>query len=132
MIRLAFYSDDNGAYTGIWDQLRRAYQVEEIYEIGGDPANQNLSSGWYVVPTIDSVPGFRIAFNPLDARVPGTVDLNDITVDSNDTLVFGANHRNNVFDANIIVFIDTPGKGSLWNFQAAAIALDKLLGVSGG
>jgi len=132
MIRLAFYSDDGGAHTGIWDQLRRAYGVAEVYEIGGELDHANPAGGWFVVPSIEEVPGNRIAFSPLNAKVPGTVALDGVLIAAGDTLVFGANHSSNVFDADIVAFIDTPGHGSLWNFQAAAIALDRLLGVSGG
>ena len=132
MIRLAFYSDDGGAHTGIWDQLRRAYGVAEVYEIGGELANANPGRGWFVVPSIEEVPGDRIAFSPRSAKVPGTVALDDVLIAAGDTLVFGANHRTNVFEADIVAYIDTPGKGSLWSFSAAAIALDRLLGVARG
>lgn len=128
MIRIAFYSDDNGIYTGIWDQLRRAYNVAEIYEIGGDPANANPGSGWYVVAAAEDVPGHKVAFSPLGVRSPGSLSIDLLQLEGDETLIFGANQSNNVFGAELVVFIDTPGKGSLYNFQAAAIALHSLLG----
>ena len=132
MIRLAFYSDDGGGHTGFWDQLRRAYGVAEIYEIGGEPANANPGSGWYVVAAAEDVPGHKVAFSPLGVRSPGTTRLEDVVLGGDETLIFGANQSGNVFGAELVVFIDTPGKGSLYNFQAAAIALHSLLGGASG
>ena len=131
-IRLAFYSDDAGVHTGIWDQLRRAYAIAEIYEIGGDPANANARAGWYVVPSVDDVPGVHVAFSPHDSFSPGSVDLADFRSPGAMTLLFGANHRSNAFAAPYVVAIPTPGGGSLWSFTAAAIALHHLTGGADG
>lgn len=111
---LCFHHDPK--LVGLWDQLIRAYEISEVYEIGGP------GDVWAGPTEVPDLP--RVVFTPRDAvYMPGDTPL-DQFVHSDVLYVFGSDYEHNpLIQAIDYVYIPIRVGFTLWSVQAAAMVL---------
>ena len=123
-LSIAFYYPEKELMVGIWDNLARAYGVDEVYVI----SEADDVGPWTRISSFQDLLGLKVMFSPLNAKyIPGQTALSDFVLLEGTTLCFGSDEKHNEAEQfDDVVYIPTPKKATLYAAQAAIIALEQM------